>query len=289
VYQHLLLNSAPISLAAAFLIGCGAWRLGGTTLVPPALWALGAVVAVGCVEVLAAAGLIDADPASPMRYAAAVTTLCPMIAVLGAKRPQDRAWKWVVVALLATLWLPAANAWIVSPGEPVHLSLAWRFFIVVLWLLGPLNYLPTGNWLPALVAAAGQGVLLAPFLGPSNWNVGRATVPVAVAAFLAATGLVWICTSRPAVRQLSEGSGLHELNVMWRRFRDAFGAFWAVRVMQRVNQGVASIDPPVALKWHGWEGLPGDNDDLNWPTDAIVRQAAVVMRTTLRRFVQSTR
>jgi hypothetical protein len=279
-------NSHLLSLAATALAGCGAWRLRGTTLAAPAVWAAGSLAAVGCVELLAATGLVDGHPASQLRFAAAVTVLCPMMAVLGAKRPQDRAWQWVVVALLATLWLPAANVWIVGPSEAVHLSLAWQAFIAVLWLLGPLNYLPTGNWLPALLASAGQGVVLAPFLAPAGWSLGEKSVPAALAAIIAAMGIVWVRSwRRSRLDARSGGQQLDDLNATWLRFRDAFGAFWAVRVMQRVNLGVESMEPPFTLAWHGWEGFP---DVHAAPCDSdrkAILHAAKTQRTALRRFV----
>jgi hypothetical protein len=187
---------------------------------------------------------------------------------------------------LATLWLPAANAWIVGPSEPVHLSLAWQVFIAVLWLLGPLNYLPTGNWLPALLAAAGQGVVLAPFLAPAGWSLGERAQPAALATFIAAMGFVWVRFWRKSrLDARSGGQQLDDLNAAWLRFRDAFGAFWAVRVMQRVNQGVESKEPAITLAWHGWEGLPHVHAAPCDSDNKAILHAAKTQRTALRRFV----
>lgn len=282
------MSSVLLSLATALLIGCGVIRLRGTTLVAPALWALGSIVAIGGIELLAAAGRLHAGPASPVRYAAAVTVLCPMMAVLGAKRPQDRAWQWVVAALVATLWLPAASTAFVHRGESMHLSPAWLAFVAVLVLLGPLNYLPTRNWLAALLAAAGQGVLFAPYAASSAWSHQGWTEPVSLAAFLLATGLVWLRVWRIQSTPVDAQRGLlGELDAAWLRFRDAFGAFWAVRVMQRVNQGVESAGPPVVLRWDGWRGrdAAATEQPSDRPGELSVARARKSIDTVLRRFV----
>jgi hypothetical protein len=231
--------------------------------------------------------MIAADPRNPLRYAAAVTTLCPMMAVLGAKRPQDRAWQWVVLALLATLWLPAAQWLLLESGEPTDLFLAWPVLLAILVLLGPLNYLPTRNWLAALLVAAGQGILLAPFIAPTGWSLAEVSVPVSMTAFLFATGIVWSRTWRNKGGDASGGADrLKNLNTTWLCFRDAFGAFWAVRAMQRVNQGVDVSDPALTLTWHGWEGFPNVETEPGADIDSAVLQAGKRMRTAMRRFVQ---
>ena len=76
-----------------------------------------------------------------------------------------------------------------------------------------------------------------------------------------------------------------ELNANWRRFRDAFGAFWAVRVMPRVNQGVESMEPAITLAWHGWEGFPNVHAALCEEDRNAILHAAKTQRTALRRFV----
>jgi hypothetical protein len=276
-----------LSLATALALGCGAVRLRGTTLLPPALWALAAVLAIGGVELLAAQGLVEAGLHSAVSYMAAVISLCPMMALLGAKRPQDRAWQWVVIALVATLWLPAAGALLIERGEALSLSPPWQVFLAVLVLLGPLNYLPTANWPAALVAAAGQCVLLAPYVTAVGPLAGEASVLVAQTVFLIAVGLAWLRTWRRHRDVRIRARRERELDAAWLHFRDAFGAFWAIRVLQRVNQGLAMGGSSISLAWHGWHGPPNEESEPPGQAKSSVPQADRMLRTTLRRFVAS--
>ena len=68
-------------------------RLRGTTLVAPASWAVLACLAVTVVEAALAGTGSTTTPAQAgiYRYLAGVTAFCPLLALLGAKRPQDRA------------------------------------------------------------------------------------------------------------------------------------------------------------------------------------------------------
>jgi hypothetical protein len=276
-----------LALATAALIGWAAARLRGTTLCPPAVWALGSVAAIAAGELLSAWSGVALGAAGPLRYAAAATTLCPMMAVLGAKRPQDRAWQWVVAALLGTLWLPAAHWYLLRAGESMELYPVWQAFVVVLVGLGPLNYFPTRNWLSALSVAAGQLLLFAPFAPWSRRPEGDWPVQLALALFLAAAILAWLLRWRLGATSVGAARGpWGELETLWRRFRDAYGAFWAVRVMQRVNQGLQSTGPAVTLTWHGW--MAGrDAEEVSRPEfEPQFLQARRTLRTALRRFVR---
>ena len=82
------------------------------------------------------------------------------MAVLGAKRPQDRGWQWVVLSLWIVLVWPAAQAVLLPAGIRVELFVAWKLFLWGLIGIGLLNYLPTKNWLAAIFVAAGQAILL---------------------------------------------------------------------------------------------------------------------------------
>ena len=83
-----------------------------TTLSAPWCWVGISLTALSAAELAIAWLARDVQPAwvSHLRYCAAVTTFAPMMAVLGAKRPQNRAWQLIVLALLAILILPSIQA-----------------------------------------------------------------------------------------------------------------------------------------------------------------------------------
>jgi hypothetical protein len=269
------------------LVAAIGWRrLRGTTLAAPAAWAAASGLALTVVE----AGLAwrqappDELPAALWRYAAAVSTCCPLMAVLGAKRPQDRGWQWVVVALWATLLVPAIQALAASSAERLELFIVWRGLLLALVGMGLLNYLPTAFALPALLWAAGQGLLLAPYLfaeaGGAPW---RHAGLIGLLSALLAAHRAGESHDRPAVDP--GASRLEEINRRWRAFRDGWGAFWALRVLQRINQTAELSRWPLRLEWSGFvrtEDAPPAPATAIDPT--LASQIAQALDSVLRRF-----
>src|SRR5262249_46078520 len=104
------------------------------------------------------------DRAAPwqdsLRFIAAAATFCPLVALLGGKRPQDRAWQWIVLSFLVILALPAAQFLLLSPGQPMSMHAVWSWFLVVLVFVQLSNHLPT-RFAPAVILlVAGQTALL---------------------------------------------------------------------------------------------------------------------------------
>jgi len=263
-----------VALALA-LAAASAWafrRLRGTTLSAPAAWAAIAALTIAAVEsLLALRPEMEAHlSASLLRYAAAVGTFCPMMAVLGAKRPQDRGWQWVVAALWITLLVPAGQALASSAASRLDLFPAWRLMIVALIAMGLLNYLPTRNALPALLTAAAQACLFAAYLlktppGNPQVRVTLGLTALLLAALIAHAQSLSLRGLPRSPRTTSEDA-LSHLTHRWLVFRNAWGAFWALRIMHRTNQAAEAAPWPVRLQWHGFttvEGCPdGDGGGL---------------------------
>lgn len=239
-------------------------RLRGTTLVGPASWAI-----VSLSFLLAAIGADacwELGNREHWHYLAAVTTLAPFVALLGAKRPQNRAWQFIVAALVALLWLQSIRALLIDPSLPPLPHAAWRWLIAVILAAEFANYLPTRNAPAALLIFAGQICLLSgqlpmvpPLLQPAP----------AIGLALLATGVLLATALAGAPRRPCSPT-----DQAWLKFRDAFGAVWALRIAERVNAVAKAQSWPIRLGWHGFhlaEGRVGQA--IDGPTQAAAEQA----------------
>ncbi|MCC6493417.1 MAG: hypothetical protein IT424_10380 [Pirellulales bacterium] len=298
-------------------------RVRSTTLAAPAAWAAAAALALAAGDAwLAWRGRgVSSLAASLSRYLTAVGTFCPLMAVLGAKRPQDRGWQWVVASLWIVLLAPAGQALAAPSGLRLELFAAWKLMLAALVCMTLLNYLPTRFALAALLFAGGQAALLAPFLvnaaDGQQWRLGG-LVAIAASA-LAAAALYRQASHRaapaasPPAFSLSDGpspaarrrtaianrrspapvtpaaapSPLDSINQRWRSFRDAWGAFWGLRIMQRINQTAELSSWPVRLHWgNGFEPPSSSNDSRPAPEidAAVVAHIEQTFDSLLRRF-----
>lgn len=268
--------------ALALLLAVAGWgalsRVRGATLAAPAVWWIAAAVAIAAVEAMLAYRHLPATtlPASLWRYAAAVGTFCPLTAVLGAKRPQDRGWQWVVASLWLVLLVPVAQALASPGGTQLELFGAWRWLLWGFIAMGLLNYLPTRFTLAALLVAGGQAVLLGAATSGAGALPATTRVAAALTLFLAACGLA-------AIRQIDSPPADLPQTARWLAFRDAWGAFWALRVLQRVNQTAELSQWPVRLQWNGFVAAAdaAPPTSLDEPLSGALNQT---LDTLLRRF-----
>lgn len=252
------------------------WRaLRGTTLRAPLAWGMVALLLPGAVELWL--GLLPRTPAwaSHVRYLAAITTFCPLMAVLGAKRPQDRGWQFVVLTLCAVLAFPCAVALAYRGQAPLLLDPIWQWSLAVLLGMGLLNNLPTRYWPSALLSAAGQVLLLwdqLPLPGHALPDPGfRAVWPIAGVGALALAAAAW-AWQWPRRRRPEPG-----IDRLWLDYRDTFGAVWSLRILARFNASAEMYGWSAQLQWHGLSGSPPDSD-----TEAAMRKS---LTSLLRRFV----
>jgi hypothetical protein len=150
-------------------------------------------------------------------------------------------------------------------------------FLLLLVLLGAINYLPTRYGPAALLLAAGQIVALAPYGPLRAVSLGVSSSVGGLALAAAALGMAWGLTrQRRAVAPLDR---------VWLDFRDAYGLFWGLRVMERLNATASQLGWDVELRWSGFRhrhhGRPLEASPQEGPA---VRQA---LGGLLRRFVSS--
>jgi hypothetical protein len=278
-----MLSAALPSLAAGLLGGLGLWillrqraDLQGTTLVAPWWWALASLLLISSAVAWIAVGGRAADGwTTHILYLAGTSSFCPLMALLGAKRPQDGAWQFVVLTLWVVLLLPSGETLLYHPGAMLRLHPARGWFLWILIGLGLFNALPTRHWFSALLAVGGQVLLLWEQL-PIASNYFAAQPLVALALFVAAL-LIGSFNGR-ATR------GLGDWNRVWLDFRDSFGTLWSLRVAERFNAAALQYDWPVRLHWRGFVAAPDIESAQSIAPNAAMQ---VTLWGLLRRFVSS--
>ncbi|HEV8066840.1 MAG TPA: hypothetical protein VGP76_03820 [Planctomycetaceae bacterium] len=293
-----IVSSVPPVLAARN-------RLRKTTLLGAWLWgavALGAwAVTFFVTEVL---GVVSPGVADQMWLASAVLLVCPLIAVLGARRPGSRVWGLFIVAPLAVvLDLPAVTAWNRDfHPAPLRLEVPMLAGYGLVLLMGAGNYLGTRFALPALLAAA--AMLLVPVsMSSLHWLPesfparATATLLLGIAVWMAAIamrkGARWGGSLTPSSSPMDFGelsrAGEGEARTatrfdrLWNDFRDLYGIVWARRVMDRVNDAAVHEGWPVRLHRHGFAGLDPTHPPSLAPDQ--FQQIERTLRWLLRRFV----
>jgi len=243
-----------ISAALALALGVTAFRafqkLRGTTLAAPAAWAVASALAMSAVEVALGVGVWPEQSlaAYTARYFAAVGTFCPVMAVLGAKRPQDRGWQWIVFSLWIVLMVPAGQAWAARGSGEFRLGTPWLMLVYALASTTASIYLPTRWALHALAFTGMQYSALVYLLLNSVADEEPLTGP------LLGLLLLFLFHKKLGVKwHLEKEAGpLAPFTQRWSNFRNGWGAFWALRVMHRINETAELSQWPVRLAWGGF-------------------------------------
>ena len=271
------------ALLAGLLI-VGVRQVRGTTLRAPCIWALVSTLSLAFVALVEARYVRDGTGIglSALRFAAVASTFCPLMAVLGAKRPQNRGWQWVVLTLWLVVAWPAVQAVLLPAGARIELFIAWKLFLVGLVAVGMLNYLPTRNGGAAILVALGQLVLLDDYLWrwlpvAAEWVWAAGLACFLLAAILAAFGH---CARKG--RLATAGRGIGEFDRRWLEFRDAYGALWALQIVARVNQTAELRDWPLRLAWSGF--VSARAEESSELTSEQSQELELALSTLLRRF-----
>lgn len=276
-------REAAAAIAAALAAGSillGLWNyrpaLAQTTLVSAAWWSAAAAGAIAGVEFARAAFPLADTWLAPLRFGAAALSFCPFVAVLGAKRPQHLAWNFVVLSLWGIVTLSALTALVMQRSNRFILGDARAWLLWVLILMGLINYLPTRNWVTALLVALGQVILFAPHLPLLRGNHWLANLPAGPSVALFVLAIALAVTARGS-KSASKQSASESFDRLWLDFRDLFGLLWGLRLQERVNAASTAAKWEVELNWNGFakKGVPAQHREA-------LRQA---MTGLLRRFV----
>ena len=272
----------------------GAFLARGTTAVPAAWWAGGAALAFAVESaVRASGGLTDPASQASARLAVAAFSLCPIMSLLGAKRPQHGVWQFIVASLAGIIALPAASAALVRPGSPPDVHALQRWFMLALVLVAAMNFAATRHGVAAMVVAVGQLILIRQFM-PFVDSLGQQGAALdAVAAWLVATGGIvaagqswlWPAQQRVVGSELASrrggGADLAAFGAAYLALRETLGAAWTLRIAERFNAVAESRGWPCRLRFDGLH-VGADPDDREWRGDALRTGRAL-----LRRFVST--
>ena len=265
-----------VALAAALV--CSRGKVLGTTLMAGWWWSLCSLAAIITVELLALAGSggTQSQGIEHARFFAAVTTFAPTMALLGAKRPQHRAWQFIVASLLIVLWLPGFEAILYRPGAPLELHTTRRWFMLLLMLVALFNGLPARDWPSSVLYFLAQACLLGPYLPLAEYAEMRAMPLVGLTLWAAAAGLRASGLPR-------RPNGQAAFDRLWLDFRDTYGMLWGLRVCERWNATAKAGDWNVRLRWAGLADASGQPPHRLDPKerDAALRQ----LGSLLQRFV----
>jgi hypothetical protein len=264
--ENLLILTGWLGLLTAVWPWWRAWQtMRRTSLRDALLWLAAAWLCWLAAGVAYAVG----QPLVPWQHLALSVTSCFLTAVLGARRPGLTAWNFVTVGLLAVLLLPYLEQSWQAPHW--HLDEPRLLFLSVVLAVGLLNYLPTRFALPTLMVggvvyfAVGELAESAPRLN-ATLQFGGALFGLAAAAWSA-----WLLAKSQTAAS--------ELEQLWRRFRNGFGAVWALRVMEQFNAAARHASWALHLTWFGLEPLPEGTPP---PSEEVAQK----LRAVLKRFLE---
>jgi hypothetical protein len=275
-----VLTIVPAVTAVAIAIRAGS-AVQGTSLRLAWGWTVAASITVAFAWVATEVWPVVPSPWDDMLwYGVAELLLCPLIAVLGARRPGVAVWNWfVLLPLLAVLGWPVAAAALAGarPGS-FTLETPPVIGILLVLIMGTGNYAGTRFRLPVTVLLSGAVVLILLSLTGTRIEAPHTLRLLTVwCVGMAAATSWWIARRRPQ----SES----RLDRVWQDFRDQFGIVWAQRIRERINERGTQENWLVRLERLGFVAT-----EQNATANAAVHDLRIehAVRWFLRRFVDET-
>ena len=269
--------------AAVAAAGC-LFAVRGSTAAPAALWAIVACLACAFeMGVRAGGGLVDPSTSASARLAVAAIGLCPAMSLLGAKRPQHGVWQLIVATLAAVLALPALTALLVRPGSLPDVHILQRGFMLLLLLVGWLNFAGTQRGLAATLIVIGQLAIVWPFLpAVSLAEALPQQIVDAIGCSLILVGAVLAQCAKKATPvgtvPLTGGAAIVSLiDPPFLALRETLGAAWALRIAERFDAVATTRGWPCRLRFSGL-AAGGDPTDTSWHRDAHRAFTALMRR-----------
>ncbi|MDP7204963.1 MAG: hypothetical protein QGH11_05310 [Pirellulaceae bacterium] len=256
--------SIAIAIGATILLAGVFSRLGETTLRLPWAWTVLAF------WLLAGADLASDNP--PARFLFSASTLCPGMALMGARRPHHHAWQLVVGCLWVVMVQPALYFLSLPSGMGFSIHILRQLFLLALVGIVVVSFLPTRFSFSGICLLAGFAILFGPQLPWSGIPEMEFSIPAAGSCFLA--GLVMA-----RLQPRPDRSRCRPADRLWLDFRDTFGTFWALRLADRIQRAADQEGWGFRLGWRGFF-----MDDEKQPDQPETEALEQYLRNIVRRF-----
>lgn len=241
-------------------------KLKGTSLRPATLWAFLCLFFCMIGVILDDCSVAGRSVLGIFSHLAFLATLASLVSVLGARRPGEMAWAVLCGLFLLIGLLPLLEGVSLSRKfdilDYLRFDSPWTYFIALVIFAGISNYLPT-RFFPSSVIL-GFGLLQHLRLlwkpeGRSEWRGEYWWI------------LIWSISGSLIIGYFAAVRGrIHqdrdEFEKLWFSFRDAWGAAWALRVLERFNQSCISNRWNTRLNWFGLYSV-AENSDANSDED----------------------
>jgi len=298
--QLLAVGTSGVAIIFFVLSCCAAWFVRGSTAVPAALWSAAASAIFAMTALQQATEDFDVATLGIHRVVVAAFSVCPVMSLLGAKRPQYGLWQFIVATLAAVLVLPAVSAVLIRPGSLPDLHILGRCFLPVLVIVGWMNFVGTRRAAAVTLIAAGHLGLIWPLLPGVQLEAAlpQATRDLVSMSCMTAGGFLALFQSVLArfkrgsvltngVRLSSDNAEsdnaefVSRVNTCFFALRETLGAAWTLRLAERFDLLATQRDWPVRLTFQGVQ-IKEESGDSSWQDDA-----ARAMEALMKRFVSS--
>ncbi len=272
-----------ITLTLAVInLGLAYQTLAGVSLRPSVVWAMLAAI-------LAAIGQARADTLIPghpreaiFTHLAFLATLAALVSVLGARRPGEKAWAILCGLFIGIGLLPLLEGMALSKRfdilDRLRLDSPWNWFLGLVIFAGISNYIPTKHFKSSVVLGSGLVYHLILIWKPDGRAVWRGESWLILPWCISMSVLL----SAVRFRSRSVSPEPDSFHALWLPFRDAWGAAWALRVLERFNQAAVKNQWPMRLQWFGLYPLEHMSEEELSAFDPAVAESTLAI--FIRRF-----
>lgn len=256
-------------------------RLRGTSLKPATVWAMLALM-FSTMAIFFDASASTGRPAQGfLTHLAFLATLSSLVSVLGARRPGENAWALLCGLFLMIGLLPLMEGVSLTKRfdilDYLRFDSPWTYFIALVIFAGVSNYLPTRFFPSSVILGYGLIQHLQLLWKPDGRSEWRGHYWWIFTWCLGGSVIVgyFSATKTPKRPPTPEMNTFHDL---WFPFRDAWGAAWALRVLERFNQAATANHWSIKLNWFGIYDV--HDAAVDTPSETNTKTTSTEMSTT---------